>query len=162
MRHTSSASIHFFALSAAIAFTLPLHAASDIRVAWDQVCRAADNNRLTILTVDGKTVEGFCMSITVDEMSISTGNGRIAKIARSSLARIDMQRSRNNGRQLRELGKQMGGGLRTSVGWLLSPWAPLGLVAVPVIIGWGAAAAPFCAIGDVIHQGDGTQQIKVN
>ena len=161
MTHKTSATIRLFALSATIALTLPLHAASDIQVPWDQVCRTAGSNRLTIQTVDGKTVEGFCMSISVDEMSVNTGKGGIVKVARAALARIDIQRSNNNGHQLRELGKQMGGGLRTSFDWLISPSALLGIVAIPAIIGWGAASAPFCVIGDIIHQDDATQQIKV-
>lgn len=161
MRHKTLPSIHVFTLSAAIALTLPLHAASDIQVPWNQVCRAAGGNRLTIQTVDGSTVDGFCMSITVDEMSINTSNGRIVKIARKALARIDMERSKNNGHQLRALGKGMRGGLRTSVGWLLSPSAALGIIGIPATLAWGAVSAPFCAIGDLIYQGNSTQQIKV-
>jgi hypothetical protein len=43
---------------------------------------------------------------------------------------------------------------------VLSPWAPIGLAAVPVLLAWDAVAAPFCLIGDLTHR-DSDTQIKV-
>jgi hypothetical protein len=162
MTHTTFGSLRFLTLSAVLVATLPLDAADEVRVPWNQVCRAAAGNRLTVTTVDGATVEGYCMSINVDEMAISAKDQqRVVKIARTALARIEMQRSKNNGHQLRTLGGEMYRGLRTSFGWLVSPSAPLGIVGVPAIVAWGAVAAPFCLIGDLIFEGRTTQEIKV-
>ena len=44
---------------------------------------------------------------------------------------------------------------------LLSPYAPLGLAVVPPMLAWRAGAAPFCLLGDLIHQETGSREIKV-
>jgi hypothetical protein len=150
------ASIRFLTLSAVLAWTLPLHAAEHIEVHWSEVCKVADGHQLTIMTTNGDTVDGYCMSINVDEMAVTTKDKRVVKIARAALSRIEMQRSRN-GHQLSSLGKGLGWGFDV----LLSPHAPLGLVVLPPMLAWGAVAAPFCLLGDLIHQETGTHEIKV-
>jgi hypothetical protein len=94
-------------------------------------------------------------------MAVSTKDKGIVKIARATVSRIDMQRSKNNGHQLRALGKGLRQGLKQEFQWLLSPTAPLGIVAVPATLAWGVVAAPFCLLGDLANRGHATQQIKV-
>ena len=157
MTHTTLTKIRFLSLPAVIVFALPLHADDSIQVRLNEVCKVADGNRLTISTSTGERVEGYCMSINVDEIAVTTRDQRVVKIARKALSRIDMQRSKNDGHQLRLLGR----GLRQGFGLLLSPMAPLGLAIVPPMLAWGAVAAPFCIIGDLTHQANRTQEIKV-
>jgi hypothetical protein len=144
------ATIRFLMLSAVIAWTLPLHATEQVEVRWSEVCRVADGHQLTITTTNGDTVDGYCMSINVDEMAVTTKDRRVVKVARAALSRIQMQMQPSpKGHYLRSLGKGMHEGFRQGFSWLLSPYAPLGLVVVPGTVAWGAIAAPFCLLGDL-------------
>jgi hypothetical protein len=161
MTHTILASIRFLSLSAVIVSGLPLCAADEIQVHWNEVCRAAAGNRLTIKTVNGDTVDGYCLSINVDEIAVTTKDQQVVRVARRALSRIDVQRSKNDGHQLSALGRNVQKGLRQGFEWLLSPYAPLGIVAVPATVAWGAVAAPFCLLGDLTHKASRTREIKV-
>jgi hypothetical protein len=123
------ASIRFLTLAVVMAWTLPLHAAEQVEVQWNEVCRFTDGHQLTITTTNGDTVDGYCMSINVDEMAVTTKDRRLVKIARAALSRIQMQRSKNE-HQLRSLGR----GLRWGFEVLLSPYAPVGLAVVPPML----------------------------
>jgi hypothetical protein len=160
MKHTTFSSIPFLALSALIASVPALHAADQIQVRWDQLCQVAHDRQLTITTATGETVSGYCMSSNADEIALNSKDNKIVKIARSALQRIQMSHS-TNGHQLSALGRTMQKGLRTGADWLLSPRAPLGIVAIPATLAWGAVAAPFCILGDLIHEDAGTQEVKV-
>jgi hypothetical protein len=153
--------IRFLAVAAVMAWTLPLHAAGPIEVRWTKVCEVAGGHQLTITTVNGDTVDGYCLSINVDQIAVTAENRRVVTIARAALSRIEMSRSRNTHHQLRSLGRGMRTGLRQGTDWLLSPCAPLGLVVVPGTLAWGAIAAPFCLLGDLKNKVVGKQEIKV-
>jgi hypothetical protein len=106
-------------------------------------------------------VDGYRLSINVDQIAVTAENRRVVKIAHAALSRIEMSRSRNTHQQLRSLGRGMRTGLRQGTDWLLSPYAPLGLVVVPGTLAWGAVAAPFCLVGDLKNKVKGRQEIKV-
>jgi len=160
MKHTTFSSIRFLALSALIASVPALRAADQIQVRWDQLCQVAHDRQLTITTATGETVSGSCMSSNVDEIAISSKDRKIVKIARSALQRIQMSHS-NNGHQLSALGHTMQKGLRTGNDWLWSPQAPLGIVAIPATLAWGAFAAPFCLLHDMFHDDPSPQEVNV-
>jgi hypothetical protein len=151
MKNNSSPSFRFVLLSAALLGTVPLHAADHVEAHWTDVCKVAGDKALTITTADGATVEGFCVSIGVDQISIRTKDQRLVNVARSALSRIDMHLhlSSTRGHELRSLGHGMRVGLSHGVGWLFSPSALMGMVAIPSTLAWGAVSAPFCAIGDL-------------
>src|SRR5580698_1057351 len=159
MKHTTFARIRLLSLSALIVWGLPLYAADEIRVHWNELCEAAGNNQLTIRTTDGGTVTGYCLSVNVDEIAVTTSDQRVIRIARKTLSRIDLQRLQNDGHQLRALGRELHSGLRKELDLLLSPFAPLGIVALPATVAWGAVAAPFCVVGDLTHRTRRTQEI---
>jgi len=144
-------------MSALLACVVPLHASEPIQVHWSEVCKAAGGDQLTVTTTNGDTVDGYCASVDVYDISVTTPDKRVIKIARTALARIEKHDQNNEGRQLRSLGR----GLSHGFGLLLSPMAPLGLAVVPPMLAWAAVAAPFCAIGDAIHDQAATQEIKV-
>ena len=132
-----------------------------IKVHWSDVCRAAAGNELTITTADGKTAEGYCLKVDIDEIQLSTTKQGVVKIARTALSRIEMQHGAEESR-LTSLGRSMRGALKQETGWIFSPAAPLGIAAVPATIAWGIVAAPFCAIGDLANaDGNSKQQIQV-
>src|SRR5262252_3514205 len=102
------------AFSAAMVLSWQLRAADSqtrpMEVQWKQLCGAADGHLLKITTSTGETVEGYCMSITVDEVSIRTEDHHVTKLAHAALSRITMRRAK--GRQLRALGKVMKHGFK--------------------------------------------------
>lgn len=146
--------------------SLPLRAADSIEANWNQVCRVAIQHTLTVTTADGATVEGVCVAIDVNQISIETKDHRIVKIARSALSRIDMSKlTATGGHELRSLGRGIRAGVRQGVAWTFSTSAPLGLVTIPATLGWAAISAPFCAIADLhqkfTHESRQKQQIKI-
>jgi hypothetical protein len=161
MTHTIFRNIHYFALPALLILAPQLHAASEIRVPWTDLCKTASDHPLTIQTVGGDSVEGYCMSISVDEIVVNTNDKGVVKIARTALARINMQPSKHEGHQLRWLGEGMHKSLHKGFGWLFSVYAPAGIVSIPATLAWGAVAAPFCLLGDLVHPAPEPTEIKV-
>ena len=154
MKHTLC--VFAFGILAALA---PLRAA-DVQARWDNLCRVAGVHQLNVTTLDGKTVSGSCTSTDADGLSL-TANQRVVKIARATLTRIQMYQP-GNGHHLADLGDGMSKSFKRGFGWLFSPAAPLGLVAIPATVAWGAVAAPFCLLGDMGDNGPTTQDIKVS
>ena len=130
-------------------------------VHWSEICSMAGVRELSITTQAGETVQGYCTTINVDEIVVATKDRQLVKIARSALARLRVRRSATRGHALTSLGRGMREGLRTGLGWLLSPAAPLGIVVVPGTLAWGAVAAPFCLMGDLGYRIGGTEEINV-
>ena len=152
-KHTS-----FAILSAALAWTLPLHAADDIHTHWINLCHVAGAHQLNLTTTDGKTVSGTCTSMNNDEIAL-TANQSVVKIARATLTRIQMYQPSNH--HLADLGTGMAKSFSRGFSWLFSPAAPLGLITIPATVAWGAVSAPFCLLGDMGDNGPTTQEIKV-
>jgi hypothetical protein len=149
-----------FTLAVAMAVTLPIRAADDIHARWTDLCHVAAGRQLNVTTADGNTVSGACVSTNADELSL-TANQRVVKIARSTLTRIQMYQP-GNGHHLADLGNGMYKSFNRGFAWLFSPAAPLGLVAIPATVAWGAVAAPFCLLGDLGDNGPVTQTIQVS
>jgi hypothetical protein len=146
-------------LSVAIS-AVPLSAADPIAVDWNQVCRVAAGRELIVTTANGETTEGYCLTIKVDEIAVTTMDRKVVKIARSALSRIDVHRAK--GHQFSSLIKGMHESFKSSWESVLSPAAPFGIVAVPATLAWGVVAAPFCLLGDLRYKASGKQEIKVN
>jgi hypothetical protein len=160
MNNTILQSIRFLTLSAVMTWIPVLHAAEPMEVRWNEVCRVSAGHQLEITTTAGDTVGGYCVTINVDEISVTTQDRRVVKIARAALSRIQMHRSKN-GHGLNSLRQGMHEGLRQGFEWLFSPYAPLGMVVVPGTVAWGAVAAPFCLLGDLNDKLAGRREIKV-
>jgi hypothetical protein len=134
-------------------------AAEPLEVRWQEVCKAANGNEIAVETSGGDQVKGYCVSISVDEMSVRTADGKVVKLARSALRAMRVRQAKSH--QLRALGKGFRGALHDSVDMLFSPLAPVGAVGVPGTIAWGAAALPFCALRDLHDWLKGSREIKV-
>ena len=138
--------LHRACTFAALIFSLvPLHGANPQSVAWNRVCEAAGSREMILTTAAGATVEGVCLTITVDQIAIKEKDGTVVKLARHTLARLRVGR----GHQLRALGKGLHGAFHEGFAMLLSPLAPAGIVSIPGTLAWGAIAAPFCLIADL-------------
>jgi hypothetical protein len=138
------------AMFAAWVWTLPLHAADPMEAHWSDVCKLSSGNQLVLTTVDGDTVEGYCMHIDANEIGVRTLDHRITNVARTALASLRVRHARNH--PLASLGTGIRKSLREEFRWLLSPMAPLGLIALPGTLAWGATAAPFCVLGELVDK----------
>jgi hypothetical protein len=125
--------------------SVPLFAADTIDIPWNQLCRQLNFHEVAITTATGETVEGYCMMIDVNQVSINV-NGNPVKIARANIARLLMTPPRHN---LKSLGKGVQRGLSYGFNALLSPSAVMGAMAIPATLAWGAVSAPFCVLGDL-------------
>jgi hypothetical protein len=140
---------------------LSLRAEVPIDLPWNTLCGGqAFTHRLIVTTDQGETVDGYCVSINVNEIVLRTGDNKPVKIARSALTRIQMHRIKG-GHELASLGKGMRTGFAEGLDLLLSPYAPAGLVMLPATVAWGAVAAPFCVLGDLRHKLVGNQDVHV-
>jgi len=119
----------------------------------------ADGHELVLTTTGGETVEGYCLSIDVNGIRVTAKDGRVVQIARKTLSRLDMRRTKSH--QLRALRKDIRGALKVNFDYLFSPMAPIGLAGLPGTLAWGAVATPFCALGDLRAKLTGTRQIKM-
>lgn len=158
MTNTTFRNLQFLTISALLAGCVPLLAADPVEVPWKDFCRVAQHRELDITTTNGDTVSGYCVSINADEVGVSTG-GKIVKLGRAALSKIQMERSKGN--NLRSLGRGMHTGLKQGADWLLSPRAIGGVVTIPAVLAWGAVSAPFCILGDLKHHALGKQEIKL-
>jgi hypothetical protein len=160
MKHFQLNAISVLILLPVIIFPSPLSAADPVTVQWNQVCRVAGGHELLVTTSAGEAIEGFCVQIDVNNLTVSTTDHRVVKVARNTLSKLEMHRA--NGHQLRSLRDGMRGGLRWGFDSLLSPSMPAAVVAIPATLAWGAVSAPFCLLGDLKAKLKGMQEIKPN
>ena len=161
MKNIHASRNHFLALAGVVVCSLPLCAADPVEVPWNQLCKAANGNHLMITTADGATVDGLCMSITVDEVAIRTENQKVVKIARTALSKIQMHRGIPQQHPLKRLGKDLRTTFREGFDMLFTPEAPAGIVLIPATAAWGVIAAPFCALGELKNKLDGPREVRV-
>jgi hypothetical protein len=148
--------------SVLFAWASPTQTDSTIQVHWSEVCQAAAGSELTITTVNGKKVNGYCLKVDVDEIQLSNKAQGVIKITRSALSRVEMKRLSQKGHQFASLRETVDDALKNEAKWIFSPAAPLGIAAIPATLAWGIVASPFCLIGDLAHSGGNRkQQIQV-
>ena len=160
MRHYHVCPIRTAVALALLGSFVRLNAADPLETHWNQVCRVANGRELLLTTTAGDTLEGYCLTMNVNEIAVTTRDKKIVKIARSALSRIEMHRA--NGHQFSSLMNGVRQGLRYGTESLLSPSAPLGVLVLPSVVAWGAAATPFCLLGDLVYKVEGKQEIKLN
>ena len=148
------------ALIGVTALPLTLYASDPISVPWDQVCRVSTGHELLATTASGDTVEGFCVGIDVNEITVRTNDRKVVKIARNTLSRLEMHRG--NGHQFRSLRAGVYGNLKWGFDALLSPRMLAGAVAIPGTLAWGAVTTPFCLLGDLKAKVIGMREIHPN
>jgi hypothetical protein len=125
-------------------------------VDWPNLCTNTAREMLEVTTESGDTIEGYCVFVQRDELTIRTLNGKTVKIARGTLKKVLALSGQEH--RLKALGKGMKQGLHNGVRMTFSPLAPIGLAAIPSILAWGAVATPFCILGDVFG-GKPTQRV---
>jgi len=160
MKHIHASSIRLLSLAALIGCSLPIHAAAPAEVKWTHLCQEAAGAHVSITTASGETVDGYCLSISVDEVSIQTADNRVVKVARKALSRVQIH-PKLQGHQLATLRRGMKKGLHDGFELLLSPYAPAGAVLLPATVAWGAVVAPFCVLGELRNKLEKGREINV-
>ena len=134
----------------------PLFAGDPIDVRWEQICYKALNHEMVITTTSGEDIEGYCVSVDVNQVSLNM-KGKAIRVARSSVARLLLYPPRH---QVRSLGHGVLQGLRFGVRGLLTPCGPVAAVAIPATLAWGAVSLPFCVLGDIVGRLQSSQEIR--
>jgi len=76
--------------------SLPLKASGPAGSQWNRVCQVSTGHELQVTMANGERVTGYCMSVDVEGMSISTPDHKVVKIARATLTRLEMSRAKGN------------------------------------------------------------------
>jgi len=139
---------------------LPLHAANTQPVPWQRLCQAAQERELRVATSSGETVEGYCLSIDVNEVSLSTQPDRkVVKVARTAIAHMEAWRPKRH--NFRTLMADARSGIKHGASDLLTPAAVAGMVEISAVVAWAAVSSPFCLLGDLVELDQPTQEIRV-
>lgn len=133
-----------FAFSAAAQSPAPTPETS---VEWPNLCANTTKELLTVTTESGDTVQGYCVFVQHDELTLRTVDGKMVKIARGTLRKVLALTVTEH--RLKSLRKGMKEGLHEGVKMTFSPLAPIGLAVIPGTLAWGAVATPFCVLGDL-------------
>jgi hypothetical protein len=133
-----------------LAFSAPAQSPTptpDTPVEWPNLCTNTARELLVVTTERGDTIQGYCVFVQHDELTVRTVDGKMVKIARGTLKKVLALTVPEH--RLKALGKGMKHGLRDGVKMTFSPLAPLGLAVIPGTLAWGAVATPFCILGDL-------------
>ena len=130
-----------------------------IPVEWPNLCTNTARELLVVTTESGDKIQGYCVSVQHDELTVRTVDGKIVKIARGTLKKVLASTVPQH--RLKALGKGMRQGLHDGVQMTFSPLAPLGLVVIPGTLAWGAVATPFCILGDLLGEKPAKRELAV-
>ena len=157
MKQISSISYRVLALSFLL-LASPFLRAAELQTSWNDVCRVSYGHELAVTRTAGDVVYGQCYSVSPDNIVIRAQGQQLVTIARTAFSRLQMRSKR---RHLTWLGENLQGALFAGTLSLFTPYAPAGLVVIPVTLAWGAVAAPFCALGDLADKMSGPTEIKI-
>jgi len=130
-----------------------------VDVDWNHVCQAAAGRPMRVQTTNGHAIEGYCMSVNVDEIAIRTADHKVVKVARGALSRMAVVPKDH---QIRALARGMRESLHVGFHALLTPNAPGALLLIPGTLAWGAVAAPFCLTGDLVARTQRETEIRTH
>lgn len=129
-------------LAIAVGFTL--QAAPSEQLLWSQLATRLQGKQVTVKTKDGKSVSGRFFTVGRDGIYFG---GTQNKIPRDGVQSLHWEAP--DAHQTEKLGNMLGHAYRHSGSLLGTPMAPFGVIEIPVITAWGAAAAPFCLLADL-------------
>jgi hypothetical protein len=131
-------------IAVVVSFTLQAAPAEQIR--WKDLAARLQGKLVTITTKDGRSLHG--QFLTVRPEGIYMGGVPQEKISREAVVSLHWEAPFKS--QTQKLGNMLAHAYRHSGKLLGTPMGPFGLVELPVITAWGAAAAPFCLLGDLL------------
>jgi hypothetical protein len=129
----------------AVAVALATQAAPTEQMHWKDLTAYLRGKLVTITTKDGKSVSGRFPVVRPD--GIYFNDVPQAKVSRDAVLSLHWEAPHES--ETHKLGKMMSAGYRHAGRILGTPMGPFGLVELPAITAWGAAATPFCLLGDL-------------
>jgi hypothetical protein len=145
MRNKFTLARFYHVAIAAIMVAFTTQAAPTDQIHWKDLAAHLKDKLVTITTKDGTKVSGRLAVVRPDGISLNDGYPR--NVPRDSVVSLHWEAPYQS--QTRKLGKMLATGYRHSGRLLGTPMGPFGLVELPAITAWGAAAAPFCLLGDL-------------
>jgi hypothetical protein len=124
---------------------LTLEAAPSEQLHWKDLAARLQGKLVMIATKNGKSLHG--RFFTVRPEGIYIGDGNQEKLSRDAVVSLHWEAPFKS--QTQKLGNMLARAYRHSGKLLGTPMGPFGLVELPAITAWGAAAAPFCLLGDL-------------
>jgi hypothetical protein len=140
---------HFRRLAVlASAVILSTQAAPSETLRWKDLTNYLRGKVVTITTKDGRSLKGKDFAVRPDSILITDG----APVSVPRQAVLSLHWESIHEAETHKLGRMLSHGYRHSFGLLGTPAGPFALVELPAITAWGAAAAPFCILGDLLSE----------
>jgi hypothetical protein len=130
----------------AVAVSFTLQATPSEQIHWKDLAARLQGKLVTITTKDGRSLHGQLFTVRPEGIYISDGNQE--KVLRDAVVSLHWEAPFKN--QTQKLGKMLARAYRHSGKLLGTPMGPFALAELPAITAWGAAAAPFCLLGDLL------------
>lgn len=136
---------HLSAILSLFLCPISLLAENSVKTQWDQLCSASGGHKLSISTIDGKTVQGKCVSTDAITLRLNRG-GNVVSVDRATIKQIT---AKDPHRALASVWAYCFGAIlvTTYIAW------PLTVVVAPFAVGAGAAASPFAFVLDLLELG---------
>jgi hypothetical protein len=129
----------------AVAVSFKLQAAPTELKLWRELAAFLQGKSVTVTTKDGKSVSGRLFVVRPDGIFFS--GPMPTTVPRDAVVSLHWEGPHE--RETHKLGKMLSQGYRHAGKLLGTPMGPFALAELPVITAWGAAATPFCLLGDL-------------
>jgi hypothetical protein len=129
----------------ALAALFTLQAAPFETIHWKELAARLNGRLLTITTKDGRSLHSRNFVVVPNGISIVDGTPTL--ISRDTVLSLHWESPDQS--ETRKLGKSLSGAYRHSGRLLGTELGPIALAELPLITAWGAAAVPFCLLGDL-------------
>jgi hypothetical protein len=130
----------------ALAVSLTMQAMPPEQKLWRELAVYLQGKLVTITTKDGKSITG--RSFNIQPNGIFINDPTPTMVPRETVLSVHWELQYKS--QTRKLGSMLAAGYRHAGKIIGTPMGPFGLAELPVITGWGAAALPFCLLGDLL------------
>jgi len=121
-----------------------LLADNSIQTRWEQLCSASGGRKLSISTLDGKTIHGKCVSTDATELRLNLGSDNVVSVERSAIKQIT---ARDHHLALATV---WGYCFVAMIATAYTAW-PLDIVVAPIAVGAGVVASPFALMLDLFE-----------
>lgn len=146
MRNQLTLATFYRAAIFAVVVSFTIEAAPSEQIHWKDLAARLKGKLVTITTKDGRSLHGQLITVRPEGIYISDGNQE--KISRDTVVSLHWEDPFKS--QTRKLGSMLAHAYRHSGKLLGTPMGPFALAELPVITAWGAAATPFCLLGDLL------------
>jgi hypothetical protein len=112
---------------------------------WRELAAFLQGKSVTVTTKDGQSISGRFFAVRPDGITFS--GSASTTVPRDTVLSLHWEAPHQS--ETHKLGKMLSHGYRHAGKLLGTPMGPFALAELPVITAWGAAATPFCLLGDL-------------